>query len=180
MSGCALLQKKVVPTENITTESGFRFKFSMAGEWYPGEARKGAFVVGQKPLSDGTTKLAIVRHGPIWTGGGKPMTNKEILDGFKKDLEKEADGGRVAKIKNEFVQKKYMDADCMYFEQSGEDSSAQGPMSMNNDGLICMHPKQKYQFVWMAITERRPTGKSVSDTFADDKKHLFESLEFLD
>lgn len=180
VSACAMLQTKVDPNESQSTDGGFRFKFAMSGEWYAGQGNKGLYMVGQKPLSDGTSKLAIVRHGPIWTGGGKPMTNKEILDGFRKDLEKEAQGGRASKVKSEFNQKKYKDADCMYFEQSGEDSPAQGPMSMNNDGLICMHPKHKYQFIWLAISERRPLGKSVSGSFAEDKNRLFESLEFLD
>ncbi|MBL7544038.1 MAG: hypothetical protein JNL11_09485 [Bdellovibrionaceae bacterium] len=180
VSSCSMLQKKIDPNEYQSTGSGFRFKFAMTGEWYAGQGNKGLYMVGQKSSSDGTTKLAIVRHGPIWTGGGKPMTNREILDGFRKDLEKEAQGGRVSKVKSEFNQKKYKDADCIYFEQSGEDSPAQGPMSMNNDGLICLHPKHKYQFVWLAITERRPLGKPVSESFAEDKKRLFESLDFLD
>lgn len=76
VSGCALLQKKVDPKESQTTDSGFRFKFAMIGDWYPSQGNAGLYVVGQKPLSDGTTKLAIARHGPIWTGDGKPMTSR--------------------------------------------------------------------------------------------------------
>lgn len=180
ISACAVLQSKIDPSESHTTQGGFRFKFAMSGDWYPGQENKGLYMVGQKQLPDGTTKLAIVRHGPIWTAGGRPMTNKEILDGFRKDIEKEAQGGRTSKVKSEFNQKKYKDADCMYFLQSGEDNTVGVSMRMSNDGLICMHPKHKYQFIWLAVSERRPIGKPVSELFEDDKKKLFDSLEFLD
>jgi hypothetical protein len=179
-SGCSIFQTKIDPSEQHSTDSGFSFKFPMSGDWYPGQSSKGHFMVGQKPLNDGSTKLAIVRHGPIWTPGGKSMTNKELLDGFKKDIEKEAQGGRVDKIKSEFIQKKYKNADCLFFNQTGEDNPSQGPMSMTNDGMICLHPKRKYQFIWMAMSERRPVSRPASDTLVDDRKYFFDSLEFVD
>lgn len=180
ISGCAMLQAKIDPAQSHTTDGGFRFQFSMPGEWYPGKDAPGQYTAGQKPLPDGTTKLAVVRHGPIWTPGGKPLTNSEMLDGFKKDLEKEAQGGRVANIKSAFSKKKYKNADCLYFEQTGQDKAGQAPMDMNNDGVICLHPKRKAQFIWLTVSERRPAGKPVSAAFGEDKNLLFNSLEFLD
>ena len=179
VSGCAMVKKKIDPNESHTTDGGFRFKFSMPGEWNPGQSKPGLYMAGQKSQADATTKVAIVRHGPLWTTGGKPMNNQEKLDGFKKDIEKEAQSGRVAKVKSEFSQKKYKGADCLYFEQTGEDHASQGSKSMNNDGMICLHPKRKHQFIWLAISERRPLGKPVSGTFAEDKKRFFEQSHHL-
>lgn len=178
-TGCSLLQKKVDPAQEYTTDSGFQFRFPMSGEWYPGSPQNGMYMVGQKPTSDGTSKLAIVRHGPIHTPGGKTMTNKEILDGFKRDIENEAKSGRVSKVKSNFAQKKYSGADCLTFEQSGEDNTANGAMNMNNEGMICLHPNRPYHFIWMAMSERWPLNKSSKPAFADDKKQFFNSLKFI-
>lgn len=67
----------------------------------------------------------------------------------------------------------------MTFEQSGEDKTANGTMNMSNDGIICLHPNRPYHFVWMAVSERWPLGKTISSTFANDKKQLFNSLKFI-
>ena len=178
-AGCSILQKKLDPSQEYTTDSGFQFRFPMSGEWYPGSPQNGMYMVGQKPTSDGTSKLAIVRHGPIHTPGGKTMTNKEILDGFKKDIENEAKGGRVGKVKSNFSQKKYSGADCLTFEQSGEDNTANGAMNMNNDGMICLHPVKPYHFIWMAMSERWPLGKFGRSSFPEDKKQFLNSLKFI-
>lgn len=178
-AGCSMLQKKLDPSQEYTTGSGFQFRFPMSGEWYPGSSQKGLYMVGQKPTSDGTSKLAIVRHGPIYTPGGKIMTNKEILDGFERDIENEAKGGRASKVKSNFAQKKYNGADCLTFAQSGEDNTPNGAMNMNNEGMICLHPNRPFHFIWMAISERWPLGKSGSPAFADDKKQFLNSLKFI-
>lgn len=81
-SGCSVLQTKLDPSQEYTTETGFQFSFPMSGDWFPGSSQKGMYLVGQKPTSDSSSKLAIVRHGPIHTPDGKAMTNKEILDSF--------------------------------------------------------------------------------------------------
>lgn len=180
LSGCSMLKKKVNPHEEYSTDSGFGFRFPMSGEWYPGSSQVGLYVVGQKPQSDGTSKLAIVRHGPLHTPGGKEMTNREMLDVFQKNIEREAQGGRASKVKSTFNRKKYSGADCLYFEQSGEDSTPKGSMNMSNDGMVCLHPRRKYQFVWMAMSERWPLGRSQSANFSEDKKQFFNSLKFVD
>lgn len=151
----------------------------MSGDWYQGPAQNGMYLVGQNPASDGTSKLALVRHGPILTPVGKSMTNKEILDRFKRDIENEARDGRTTKVKVNFTETKYSGADCLAFEQMGEDNTAKGVMSLNNEGMICLHPSRPYHFVWMALSERWPLGKSRSSTFSDDKKLFFSSLNFI-
>lgn len=180
LSGCSMLQKKVNPEEEHSTDSGFSFRFPMSGEWYPGSSQIGMYMARQKPQPDGTSKLAIVRHGPLHTPGGKAMTNKEMLEVFKRDIEREAQGGRVSKVRSNFNQKKYSGADCLYFEQSGENNTPNGSMNMSNEGMVCLHPRRQYQFVWMATSERWPLGKSPSASFSEDKHQFFNSLRFND
>lgn len=75
-------------TQAQRTDSGFEFAFNMQGDWYWGKSQKGQYMVGKEPTSDGSTTLAVVRHGPVWTPGGKSASDKEILDSFEKDLKK--------------------------------------------------------------------------------------------
>ena len=178
-AGCSMLQKKLDPSQEYTTDSGFQFRFPMSGDWYPGQSQKGLYVVGQKPSSEGTSKITIVRHGPIYIPSDIPMTNKEILDRFKTNIENEAIGGRVSKVRSSFNQVKHNEADCLAFEQSGEDNTPSGAMNMSNQGLICLHPSRPYQFIWIAMSERWPLGKSGSASFSKDTKLLFDSLKFL-
>lgn len=180
LAGCSMLQKKVNSEEELSTDSGFSFRFAMSGDWYPGSSQTGMYMVGQKPQPDGTSKLAIVRYGPIRTHGGKSLTNKEMLEVFKRDIEQGAQGGRVSKVKSNFTQKKLNGADCLFFEQSGEDSTSNGPMNMSNDGLVCLHPRRQYQFIWMAISERWPLGQTPNANFSEDKNQFFNSLKFID
>jgi len=180
-TACSLPQKKLDPSQEYSTDSGFQFRFPMSGDWYPGSPQNGMYMAGQRPTSDGTSKLAIVRHGPIYTPGGKTLTNKEILDGFRRDIENEAKGGRVSKVKSNFSQKKYGGADCLFFDQSGEDNPASGAMkmNMNNEGMICLHPNKPFHFIWMAISERWPLDKPGSPDFAHDKEQFLNSLKFI-
>lgn len=177
-SACSMFQKKVDPTQVNTTQSGFRFKFPMAGDWHEGPAARGEYTVGQKGADGVSSKMAIVRHSPIVTPAGQPMTHKEMLDGFKKQIEIDSEGGRVSKVKSHFAQKKYRGADCLMFDQVGVDNSPKGPMNMSNDGMICLHPTRPYTFIWMGISERWPLGKTASATYQDDKKRFLQSLEF--
>ena len=180
ISGCSMLQKKIDPFEEYVSDTGFKFQFSMTGEWLPGGAQPGAYMVGQRPTEDGASKLAMVRHGPLHTTGGKPMSPKEMLAIFQRDIENESKGGRVSKVKSTFTQKKYEGADCLVFDQTGIDATAKGPMNMNNDGIVCLHPRKPYKFIWMAISERWPIGRPMSLTFNDDKSRLLNSLKFVD
>ncbi len=178
LQACSLMQKKVDPSERVVTDTGFEFRFPMKGEWYPGDGSRGQYVVGKKPSAEGTTTMALVRHGPIHTAGGKAMTSSEILERFQKDIEAEAKAGRVAKVKSQFSRKKRGEAECLFFKQAGEDQGPQQVMNMTNDGMICLHPTKKYNFVWMAISQRTPLGRS-PENLTEDEKLFFDSLSFL-
>jgi hypothetical protein len=186
ISGCSLLpasvlHKKVDPYQKLSSDNGFQFSFPMSGEWFRGNPSPIAqYMAGKEPAPDGTTTLAFVRYGPVWTPNGKAITNKEIFDSFKRDLEKDAKSGRATDVKTQFSNKKYSGAECLSFQQSGQDHPASGSMDMSNDGIICLHPKRPYQFIWLSISERRPLGKPPYDKFADDKKQFFNSLQFID
>jgi len=187
LSSCTSLQKafitKVNPNNTYTTDSGFSFRFPMDGEWYPDGNfvtqgyQKPQYAVGQIPEDDGSTKLAVVRHGPIWTPEGKTVSKKEIFESFKRDIENSAKGERFSKAKSVFSEKKYKGADCLSFETSAEDNSPVGLMNLINDGLICLHPTKAYQFIWMAISARTPVTKPIPQ-MSEDKTKLFDSLGF--
>ncbi len=180
ISSCAIFKKRIDPEIAYTTDSGFRFKFAMPGEWYPGPGAQGQYVVGQNAADSGSSKLALVKHGPVFTNNGAAASNSEILASFKKNIEAESKGGRVNKVSNEFTQKKFKGADCLFFQQTGEDAGAAAPMTIRNDGLVCLNPKRKYNYIWMAISERNPVTQPPSQTLTKDKQSLFESLEFVD
>ena len=175
---CSLTQKRIDPNFQNETESGFGFQFPMSGEWYLGDSAKGQYSAGKKPKPDGSTTVAIVRHGPIWTPGGKPMTSSELLDRFQKDIVTESQAGPVSKVESKFSQRKHGGADCLFFNQVGEDNGSHGAMNISNDGMICLHPTRKYQFIWMAISQRVPVGKA-GENLAEDEKRFIGSLRFL-
>lgn len=182
LASCVVARPKIDPTAEFKTQTGFRFRFAMPGEWQEGQSRAGQFTAGQKATGDGTTKVAVVRHGPLHTQGGVPMSNDEIFRIFRRDIEAEAKGGRVGAagaVTSQFKRQKHNGADCMFFEQSGADQTAQGMMSLTNDGMICLHPKRPYTFIWMAISERRPLGKGRTAALEEDKKQLFATLDFI-
>ncbi len=178
IQACSLLQKKIDPDHHFETESGFSFQFPMSGEWYSGAETKGQYMVGKKPLSDGSSILAVVRHGPVWTPGGKSMTSAEMFEFFKKDIEKDSQGERVSEVKTHFLRKKVGEAECLSFNQLGQDNGSKDIMRLSNDGMICLHPKRRYQFIWMAISQRSPIGKPAED-LTDDENRFFSSLRFL-
>ena len=177
IQACSSLPTKVDPGLKNSTDSGFEFRFAMSGDWYPMNAPGGQYLIGQKPTTDGSTKLALVKHGPIYTAGGKAMSKSEIFAVFKRDIENEAHGGRVTEVKSTFSETKYKGADCLSFSQIGTDPSPQGSMNLINVGRICLHPEKAYRFIWMALSARSPKGSPLLD-LSDDKTSFFGSLEF--
>lgn len=177
ISSCSLLQTKINSNERYQTDSGFAFKFPMIGEWYPAESKQGQYLVGKKPSEDGTTMLALVRHGPIWTPNGKAMSKSEMFNIFRKNIENEGQGGQVEGVKTTFSEKKHKGADCLFFDQIGKDRAPKGEMNLSNEGMICLHPQKEYKFIWMALSARSPVNAPVVN-LSEEKKNFFDSLEF--
>jgi hypothetical protein len=184
LQGCssinnALSPKVKVDPNHVYNSAGFGFlyRFGMEGQWYVADVSSGFYSVGQKPLDDGSTKLAAVRFAPMVTPGGVPMTNQQLIDVFKIKVEQSAKGGRVSEVKSRFVQLKYKKADCLKFYQTGIDNADSGKMNISNDGMICIHPTRNMQFIWMSLSERVPFNKSLSD-MSKDEKNFLETLDF--
>lgn len=177
LSSCALFNKKVDPNIIYTTKTGFQFQVPSVGQWYAGPVTENQYMFGQNPQEDETTKILVAHHGPV-SMGGMTMTNKQILDSFQNIIVRESKGGRAKNVKNEFSQRKFKNADCLFFSQNGQDRPGSVVMDMSNDGMICLHPTKKEYYIWLAISERRPVGKPSS--VDADKTQFFESLKFLD
>jgi hypothetical protein len=178
VQACALLQTKIPQDHQFVTDGGFGFQVPMSGEWYFGPEQAGQYLFSRKTVSSGSTVLSLVRHGPIVIAGGKPMTSEEIYKVFKRDIERDARGGRANKVKSQFSMKMHKNTECLFFTQVGEDIGMQPPMQLTNDGMICLHPKREKQFIWMAISQRVPMSASLEDMTADENK-FFDSLQFL-
>ncbi len=135
------------------------------------------YIAGKKPLTDGTSTLAVVRHGSVWRPNDKAISNVEILNGFQKNIEADSKIGRVKNITSHFSRLKYKKADCLSFEQTGVDSVSDKALQILNDGLICLHPNIAYHFIWMALSYRSPKN-IVRSYLASDKTLFFDSLNF--
>jgi hypothetical protein len=169
---------KVDPAHQYLTDTGFAFLFPMGGIWYSRDVDH-EYAVGKRPLPDGTTALALVRHGPILTPGGQPTNNAQIFKTFKTDIEAGAQGGRMRKVKNTFSQRVQNGAQCLFYTQEGEDSETKSPMTLTNDGMICLHPNGSHKFIWMVLSERRPAGKLAREISTEDENKFFYSVQFL-
>jgi hypothetical protein len=175
--GNLLSPRQKVDSNHLYSSDGFQFRFAMGGEWFVADSQPGFFSIGQRPLEDGSTKLAAVRYGPMGTPGGKPMSNQELIDVFKLKVAAEAKGGKVSDVKTRFTELKYKNASCLKFYQNGVDNAPESKMLLSNDGMICIHPTRPYKFIWMALSERVPFNKKLSD-LSDEEKSFFESLDF--
>ncbi len=178
LAGCSHATRKNDPGHHYKTDTGFTFQFPMAGEWFHGKPVKGQYLIGKEPTSDGSTSIVVVRHAPIWTPGGKPMTANELLDGFQKQIEADSKAGRARQIKSTFSRRKQAGADCMFYQQMGQDLGPRGAMDLATEGMICLHPSHNNKFIWMAMSQRVPVGKKRED-LSTDKAKLFSSLRFL-
>jgi hypothetical protein len=181
-ASCASLEKLYAPATIDPTHpyssDGFEIKFGMPGEWYLAKKEGGYFAVGQKPLEDGTSKLAVARYGPFVTPGGKHMTNAELIAVFKLQVEAQAKGERFSHVQSKFTERKFKKADCLQFWQTAQDQTDKGPMALANDGLICLHPTITNKFIWLGLSERRPLTRASSNLAADEAA-FFEALDFL-
>lgn len=174
------LKTKVDPKTEFTTENGFRFKFAMAGEWIPNPPVKQQYSVRQALSSRSTTRGAVVIFGPIQQPQDKKLSPAEALEEIRKDMEKDSQGGRVHSVQSRFENKKYQGADCFFFEQEGVDPGPDGELYLKTDGLVCLHPKEPDQFVWMGLSERHPKDSPLSPSWEEDKNVFLKSLEFVD
>lgn len=177
LSSCSILQKKVDPLFRYKTDSGFSFQVPMNGGWAEGPGGKGAYEFGMKSKKDGTTALAMVRHAPVMPSGTNKMGATETLEIFRRDFKRDSENGRVDTQKSTFDKKKFLGADCLFFKQLGEDRGVSPSMTITNDGIICLHPKNSNLFIWMAVSERRPLGAAALVSPNDEEK-FFNSLQF--
>jgi hypothetical protein len=176
--GCSSLQKKLDPQFRYKTEAGwFSFQVPFTGGWVEGPGEKGVYQFGVKAKKDGTTALAFVRHAPIMEPGRKKLTNSQALAMFQHDIEQDSKSGRVETKKSEFIKKKYLGADCLVFKQLGQDNGVSPSMTITNDGMICLHPKDSNRYIWMTVSERRALlAKPLVPE--SEEEQFFNSLQF--
>ena len=174
---CAYDPAKVDSKQEYVTDTGFKFKFPLKGEWFVRDTGRDHFIFATKPTSDNSTMIAVVQHGPVRVQVGQEVSNEEIMKQLRQDVTEDSSGGRVSNVKTEFIEGRHGDATCLKFKQTGQDDGVTPPMLMSNDGMICLHPYIHYRFIWMAVSQRIPKDKKLPDMSAEENK-FFSTLEF--
>ncbi len=180
--GCASSPKKVDPQAAIQTSVGFSFKIPMSGEWYTGPQTENVFIFGKKTVNNKDNSiLAEVRHDKVDNSLKEAKTNKQILDFYRLSLLADASGGRIKNTRSDFKQKKFKTADCLYFNQVGEDLEARGTtfphMQISFKGILCLHPKDRTKFIRLALSQRVMMNAKFDD-LSKDEQVFHDSLEF--
>lgn len=170
MGGCAHHRKSVDSRKLQRTDNGFEFRFAMQGSWSWGKSKNGQYMVGRNIGNEGSSRIAIVRYGPV-LGGASPQ---ESLDLFERDLKAQASGERVGNVENQFLRKEINGAPCLIFNQTGKDLNLQAEMVY--EGFVCIHPKKLDQFFMAGISHRSYSDDLESVT--DDVKSIMHSLRF--
>lgn len=174
-AACATSLKPANPNQTFKTDSGFAFQIPK--DFYDSGTRTaGTYFYGKKPKSDGSTTILIVRHAPI-VFDGKPLTQAQTLAQFEKDIRAGANSERETMTLNVFSKAGYRGAQCLLYNQVGEDRSPKGLMQMRNIGFLCLHPHHPSNFISMSLSQRTPLNKGFDDITQDQEK-LFNSLRF--
>lgn len=169
----------------MNSAAGFEYRFPRTGDWFVSQSNPGSIVIGKKFDADGQSLIAIVKNGPIGVTraeldeynktGKKIKANSEsdIIDSFRKNIERDAKQGRVKNIQTKFSEKKYDFGSCVVFSQTGEDT---GAMPISNDGKWCFN-RRTYSYIMLNISARMPSGKKLPD-LTSEKSEFFDSLIF--
>jgi hypothetical protein len=183
---CATPMKAINQNEVFDTEIGFKILPPPNGPWYWVNTPDGTgYVLGRERSAedkkDGSTVMAEVRYGFINLAALKLKNAKETLALFEKDMKDPSNTDRFKNSKNEFVQTKFKNADCMTFEQVGVDQVAKSPegekLAMSYRGLLCLHPKDQGRYVRLSLSQRRPVSRNLVDMKSDEKA-FYNTLEF--
>ena len=170
---CAF-RKKIDPKKKYSTDYGFTFKVPFEGPWYQGKAD--FYLFGKEPESDGSSTLAEVRHGYIYETDEymkvTPLTLKKV---FEPSLKASRPKDKIEFKKTEVFYRPYKKTACMFFKQNGIDKESK--LVLNYNGMICLLPNDGNKYVWMAVSQRKPSADKFEDLTAQEKA-FFESLTF--
>lgn len=178
--------KPINQNEAFDTEIGFKIQPPPNGPWYRLKTPDGTgYVLGREPSAqdkkDGSTIMTEVRYGFINLSGLKIKNSNDAFKLFEKDMIDPSNTNRFENNKNQFVQTKFKNADCMTFAQSGVDKitkSLQGErMAMSYRGILCLHPKDQGRYVRLSLSQRLPVSRNFIDLTSDEKT-FYSSLEF--
>jgi hypothetical protein len=171
--------KRVDPYKEYVTDTGFRFKLAMSGEWFDRSPKAGVFMFGKKLfIQDGSTVLAEVR-----AGHASGQNANEILESIRQGMMADTGGPRSQNAKSDFKRTKFKGAECSRFEQTAEDHGAKTKqaayMMLSMRGIVCLHPRDPHRWIRMIVSQRVPAGKTFTNMAADEKS-FYDSLEFLE
>ncbi len=184
LSSCATFQAKV-NSESTNSASGFEYHFPRTGDWFVSQSTPGNIIIGKKSDNEGQSLIASVKSGPIGVTkaeldefnktGKKIKANSEsdIIESFRKNIERDAKLGRVKNIQTKFSEKKYALGRCLLFSQTGEDT---GFLPISNDGQWCFNSRT-YSYIMLNISARMPAGKKLPD-LTSEKSEFFDTLVF--
>ncbi len=174
---CSSRPTKIDPATDYHRGKLFKVSFPMEGEWSVMQNSAEHFQVGSK--NDDGTMVAFVRTGSLQSTPLASGTAAAKLKAFETDIENEAKIARVRKIKSRYRNDKHRAADCLFYDQDGEDQTPKGPMPMVLSGMVCLHPKSSSDFVWMGISHRGPTPYPAEE-WPVERDQFFGTLRFTD